>query len=146
MLCVSQCYFNKCRICSDIPALSWYWWFVFSLFVLLSVLLKVYQFYWFFFKNQLFVSLIFSVFLFSISPSFLYWKSTRQEKKSFFALIFFQVLGILLYLFFILSVSKKGSFFLFSKAKSFLLSFASVFSSRVMPNLVTLLFHSRASP
>lgn len=83
---------SRYRICRDIPVSSWYWWIVSSLFISLSVLLEVYQFYGFFLKNQLFVSLIFSVaLLFSISDSSLLLKITRKKNSfslSFWVLVF----------------------------------------------------------
>lgn len=74
---------NRYRICRDIPVSSWYWWIVSSLFISLSVLLEVYQFYGFFLKNQLLFHWFFSVaLLFSVSDSSLYWRS--QERRALF--------------------------------------------------------------
>lgn len=131
---------NRYRICRDIPVSSWYWWIVSSLFISLSVLLEVYQFYGFFWRISFcFIdffccSLVFSFWLFFIL------KITR--KKSSFSLSFSFEFYSVLYLFFIPSVWEKGSFFRLSKAKHTLPSFGPVFSSGIMPHSVTLLYFS----
>ena len=145
LLILFHCHFNGWRFVAISLFYSWYWWFLSSPFITLSVLLEVYQFYWFFWRIRFlfhWFSFCFIVYLFSVSQSFLCWRSCLQDRKSSFSLSF-SVLFLVspAHLFFIPSVLKEGSILL-SKVKHPLPSFASVFFSGVVPPSVSALSSS----